>query len=115
MSPWKHGAGTIYSSPSDQALGLSSSIFGSRLRLGQLDLSSPEARALRADPGHRVDLIEVDENTGAFGHGYFLTNPAVRSDLVALINGLKPGDPGRPLVQISKAFWRIGEPQVVAR
>ena len=58
---------TIYSSPGDQALGLSSSIFGSRLRLGQLDLSSPEARALRADPGHLVDLIEVDENTGAFG------------------------------------------------
>ena len=58
---------TIYSSPGDQALGLSSSIFGSRLRLGQLDLSGPEARALRADPGHLVDLIEVDENTGAFG------------------------------------------------
>ena len=99
---------TMYSSPADQALGLSSSIFGSRLRLGQLDLSGPEAKALRADPGHLVDLIEVDENTGAFGHGYFLSNPAVRSDLVALIRyGLKPGDPGRPLVEISKAFWRI--------
>jgi len=98
---------TIYSSPGDQALGLSSSIFGSRLRLGQLDLSSPEARALRADPGHLVDLIEVDENTGAFGHGYFLSNPAVRSDLLALISGLKPGDPGRPLVEIRRPFWRI--------
>src|SRR5208282_1874763 len=107
---------TIYSSPADQALGLSSSIFGSRLRLGQLDLSGQEARALRADPGHLVDLIEVDENTGAFGHGYFLSNPEVRSDLVALIRyGLKPGDPGRPLVEISKAFWRIPEAQVVAR
>ena len=102
---------TIYSSPSDQALGLSSSIFGSRLRLGQLDLSSPEARALRADPGHRVDLIEVDENTGAFGHGYFLSNPAVGSDLVALINGLKPGDPERPLVEIRAPFWRIAGTQ----
>jgi esterase/lipase superfamily enzyme len=99
---------TIYSSPADQALGLSSSIFGSRLRLGQLNLSGPEAKALRADPGHFADLIEVDENTGAFGHGYFLSNPAVRSDLVALIrDGVKPGDPGRPLVEISKAFWRI--------
>ena len=99
---------TIYSSPADQALGLSSSIFGSRLRLGQLNLSGPEAKALRADPGHFADLIEVDENTGAFGHGYFLSNPEVRSDLVALIrDGLKPGDPGRPLVEISKAFWRI--------
>jgi esterase/lipase superfamily enzyme len=78
---------TIYSSPGDRALGLSSSIFGSKLRLGQLDLSGPEARALRADPGHLVDLIEVDDNTGAWGHGYFLSNPAVRSDLVALTNG----------------------------
>jgi esterase/lipase superfamily enzyme len=107
---------TMYSNPADQALGLSSSIFGSRLRLGQLDLSGWQAKALRADPGHLVDLIEVEENTGAFGHGYFLSNPAVGSDLVALIRyGLKPGDPGRPLVQISKAFWRIPEAQVVAR
>jgi esterase/lipase superfamily enzyme len=105
---------TIYSSPGDQALGLSSSIFGSRLRLGQLNLSGPEAKALRADPGHFADLIEVDENTGAFGHGYFLSNPAVRSDLVALIRyGLKPGDPGRPLVEISKAFWRIPAGNIV--
>ncbi len=106
---------TMYSSPADQALGLSSSIFGSRLRLGQLDLSGPQARALPADPGHRVDLIEVDENTGAFGHGYFLSNPAVRSDLVALINGLKPGAPGRPLVEIRGPFWRIAAAQAEPR
>ena len=100
---------TIYSSPGDQALGLASSIFGSRLRLGQLDLNGPEANALRADPGHRVDLIEVDDNTGAFGHGYFLSNPAVRSDLAALIrSGSRPGDPGRPLTHIGGGwFWRI--------
>ena len=106
---------TMYSNPADQALGLSSSIFGSTLRLGQLDLSEWQAKALRPDPGHLVDLIEVDQNTGAFGHGYFLSNPAVGSDLVALIrDGLKPGDPGRPLIQISKAFWRI-PPKSVAR
>jgi len=107
---------TMYSNPADQALGLSSSIFGSTLRLGQLDLSGWQAKALRPDPGHIVDLIEVDENTGAFGHGYFLSNQAVRSDLVALIRDrLKPGDPGRPLVQIGKAFWRIPGAQVLAR
>ena len=108
---------TIYSSPGDQALGLSSSIFGSRLRLGQLDLGRPEAKALRADPGHIADLIEVDENTGAFGHGYFLSNPIVRSDLVALIrDGLKPGDPGRPLVEVkSPSFWRIAGTQTQPR
>jgi esterase/lipase superfamily enzyme len=108
---------TIYSSPGDQALGAASSIFGSRLRLGQLDLSGPEAKAMRADPGHLVDLIEVDENTGAFGHGYFLSNPAVRSDLVALIRyGLKPGDSGRPLVEIkAPSFWRIAGTQTESR
>ena len=102
---------TIYSSPGDQALGISSSIFGSRLRLGQLDLSGPEARALRADPGHLVDLIEVDENTGAFGHGYFLSNPAVRSDLVAVIIWIEAGHPGRPLVEIRRPYWQIAGAQ----
>lgn len=102
---------TIYTSPGDQALGAASSIFGSRLRLGQLDLSGPEAKSLRADPGHLADLIEVDENTGAFGHAYFLSNPMVRSDLVALIDGIKAGDPRRPLVQIGGAFWRIAGAQ----
>ena len=107
---------TIYSSPADQALSLSSSIFGSRLRLGQLNLSGPEAKALRADPGHFADLIEVDDNTGEFGHGYFLSNPAVRSDLVALIrDGLMPGDPGRQLIEIGKAFWRIPTAQAAGR
>ena len=103
----------MYSNPADQALGLSSSIFGSRLRLGQLDLSGWQAKAVRADPGHLIDLIEVDENTGAFGHGYFLTNPAVRSDLVALIRDrLKPGDAGRPLVEVrAPSFWRIAGAQ----
>ncbi|RBP05798.1 esterase/lipase superfamily enzyme [Roseiarcus fermentans] len=109
---------TIYSSPSDQALDMASKIFGSRLRLGQLDLTGPEAKALRADPGHFADLIEVDRDTGAFGHGYFLSNPAVRSDLVAMIRDrLNPGDPGRPLIEIGKAFWRIpqGETQTARR
>jgi esterase/lipase superfamily enzyme len=106
---------TIYSSPSDQALDVASQIFGSRERLGQLNLSGPEAKALRADPGHFVDLIEVDENTGAFGHGYFLSNPEVRRDLAAMIrDGLKPGDPRRPLVQIGKAFWRIPQAEAAS-
>jgi hypothetical protein len=72
---------------------------------------------MRADPGHLVDLIQVDENTGAFGHGYFLTNPAVRSDLVALIRyGLKPGDSGQPLVEVrAPAFWRIAGAQAELR
>jgi hypothetical protein len=40
--------------------------------------------AARADPGHLVDLIEVDENTGL--RAWILpVEPAVRSDLAALM------------------------------
>ena len=63
-----------------------------------------------ADPGRAglADFIEVDASTDTFGHGYFLSNPAVSSDLVAMIPyGLKPGDPGRPLVEIKRPYWRI--------
>ena len=101
---------TVYSSPDDKALGLSSFLFSSDLRLGQQDLDRPNTNALGGDPGHSglFDFIEVNGTTDTFGHGYFLSNPAVSSDLVAMIRyGLKPGDPGRPLVEIKRSFWRV--------
>jgi len=101
---------TIYSSPDDGALGLASILFGSDIRLGQQNLDQGGAKALGADPGRSglADFIQVDGRTDAFGHGYFLSNPAVSSDLVALIRyGLKPGDPGRPLVEIGRPYWRV--------
>ena len=42
---------TIYSSPSDQALDVASKIFGSRLRLGQLNLSGPRRKRSGPIPG----------------------------------------------------------------
>ena len=108
---------TIYSSPEDKALGLSTRLFGSVMRLGQQDLERPDTDALGADPSRAglADFIEVDASTDTFGHGYFLSNPAVSSDLVALIRyGLKPGDPGRPLIEIRRPFWRIADAQASA-
>lgn len=105
---------TIYSSPDDKALGLSSFLFSSNMRLGQQDLNRPDAKALGEGSGSAglVDFIEVNGTTDMFGHGYFLSNPAVSSDLVAMIRyGLKPGDPGRPLVQINGPFWRLASAQ----
>ena len=102
---------TIYSSPDDKALGLSSFLFSSNMRLGQQDLDRSNAKAFGEGAGSAglVDFIEVDGRTDTFGHGYFLSNPAVSSDLVAMIRyGLKPGDPGRPLVEIKGPFWRLG-------
>jgi len=99
---------TVYSSPDDKALGLSSFLFSSRMRLGQQDLDQPDVKAFGAGGAGLVDFIEVNGTTDMFGHGYFLSNPAVSSDLVAMIRyGLKPGDPGRPLVEIKRPFWRL--------
>ncbi len=102
---------TIYSSPDDKALGMSSFLFSSSMRLGQQDLDRPDAKAFGEVFGNAgiADFIEVGGTTDMFGHGYFLSNPAVSSDLVAMIRyGLKPGDPGRPLVEIKRPFWRLG-------
>jgi esterase/lipase superfamily enzyme len=100
---------TIYSSPDDKALGLSSFLFSSNMRLGQQDLDRSDARAFGEGKAGLVDFIEVNGTTDMFGHGYFLSNPAVSSDLVAMIRyGLKPGDPGRPLTEIRGPFWRLG-------
>ncbi len=101
---------TIYSSPDDSALGLASALFGSEMRLGQQDLYRADTKTFGQDPGRSglADFIQVDGKTDASGHGYFLSNPAVSSDLVALIRyGLKPGDPGRPLVEINRPYWRV--------
>jgi esterase/lipase superfamily enzyme len=102
---------TIYSSPDDKALGVSSFLFSSNMRLGQQDLDRTNAQAFGEGAGSAglVDFIEVNGTSDMFGHGYFLSNPAVSSDLVAMIRyGLKPGDPGRPLVEIKGPFWRLG-------
>jgi esterase/lipase superfamily enzyme len=105
---------TIYSSPDDKALGLSSFLFSSNMRLGQQDLDQSSAKAFGEGAGSAglVDFIEVNGTTDMFGHGYFLSNPAVSSDLVAMIRyGLKPGDPGRPLIEIKGPFWRLASAQ----
>jgi hypothetical protein len=55
-----------------------------------------------------IDFIEVKATPGFLGHSYFTSDPAVSSDLVALVRyGLKPGEPGRPLEEIQRPFWRI--------
>jgi hypothetical protein len=55
-----------------------------------------------------IDIVQVSGTTDYFGHSYFTSNPSVSSDLVATIRyGLKPNEPGRPLIEISKPLWRV--------
>ena len=100
---------TIYVSPDDKALATSGWLFGSLARLGRIDTSvlTREQIELSARLGF-LDVIQIRGTTDLFGHGYFVSNPRVSADLIALIRyGLKPNEPGRPLEEIERPFWRI--------
>jgi len=100
---------TVYVSPDDKALSLSQWLFGSLARLGRIDetkVSEEEVERLRRLAF--VDVIQVSSTTDPFGHSYFRSNPEVSADLIAMIRyGLKPNEPGRPLVEVSRPLWRM--------
>jgi esterase/lipase superfamily enzyme len=101
---------TCYVSTGDKALTLSQFLFGSLIRLGRVDLALlTKEEAARAERlAYLCDFIEVKATPGFLGHSYYTSDPKVSSDLVALVRyGLKPGEPGRPLDEIKRPFWRI--------
>jgi esterase/lipase superfamily enzyme len=100
---------TIYVSPADRALATSGWLFGSIARLGRLNEATLTPREIeQARTFGLFDVIEVEGRTDLFGHSYFTSNPKVSSDLIALLRyGLGPNDPGRPLEEVEKPFWRI--------
>ena|GEM_PF-985885 len=101
---------TCYVSPTDKALALSQFLFGSLTRVGRLDVAmlTKEGAERLSCTAYLVTFIEVERTPGFIGHSYFVSDPAVSSDLIALIRyGLKPGEPGRPLEEIRPPFWRI--------
>jgi esterase/lipase superfamily enzyme len=100
---------TVYVSPEDKALATSGWLFGSLARIGRLNkaMLTPEQFAHLRTFGI-IDLIQVQGKTGLIGHSYFVTDPEVSADLIALLRyGLAPNDPGRPLEEVEKPFWRI--------
>jgi len=102
---------TVYVSPDDKALATSSWIFGSLARLGRIDASmlTPEQIKLVNELGF-FDVIQIRGTTDFFGHGYFRSNPKASADLIAMIRyGLQPNEPGRPLEEVKRPFWRIPE------
>jgi hypothetical protein len=55
-----------------------------------------------------VDIIQVRGTTDFFGHSYFISNPQVSADIIALLRyGLRPNERGRPLEQVAGSFWRV--------
>ena len=54
------------------------------------------------------DVIQVNAVGCFICHSYFVSNPRVSADLIAMLRyGLKPNEPGRPLIEIKRPFWRI--------
>ena len=100
---------TLYVSPDDKALATASWLFGSIARLGRIDATMFSADQIEAIASLRaVDIIEVRGTTDFFGHSYFVSNPQVSADIIAMLRyGLRPNEPGRPLEQIAGPFWRV--------
>ena len=101
---------TVYMSEGDKALGMSEWLMGSLRRLGRIDqalLTEEQLAKLRPTASYAT-FVQVTESLDFIGHSYFVSNPAVSSDLIALIRfGAGPGDPSRPLEEIAKPFWKI--------
>jgi esterase/lipase superfamily enzyme len=101
---------TVYMSEGDKALGLAEYLMGSLRRLGRVNraLLTEEQLAKSREVAGFAAFIQVTDTLDFIGHSYFVSDPAVSSDLVSLIRyGLEPGDPGRPLEEVSKPFWKI--------
>ena len=102
---------TVYASSKDKALGLSDWLFQSRVRLGQVQPKylNEGDRALLAAVD-KVDIISARVRTGALGHSYYHSNPAVSSDLLLLLRyGYKAGSPERPLKKEFPNYWILDD------
>jgi esterase/lipase superfamily enzyme len=100
---------TVYVSPDDKALATSGWLFGSLARLGRIEASmlTPDQIKLVAELGF-FDVVQIRGTTDFFGHGYFRSNPKASADLIAMIRyGLGPNEPGRPLEEVKRPFWRV--------
>lgn len=99
----------MYVSPDDKALATSGWLYGSLARLGRVEAShvNPEDMA-NARRMALFDVIQVNAVNCFICHSYFVSNPRVSADLIAMLRyGLKPNDPGRPLIEVAKPFYRV--------
>lgn len=103
---------TLYVSPDDRALATAGWLSGSIARLGRIDTTMFTSEQIE-EIGMlgAVNIIQVRGTTDFFGHSYFVSNPRVSSDIIAMLRyGLRPNDPGRPLEHVAGSFWRVSAP-----
>ena len=101
---------TIYTSPTDRALRVSTVLFRSRKRVGALSAEDirPAARDYFSKWGNIDVIVYEGKATDRFGHSYFVSNPEVSADLIQLIRyDRAPGETGRPLLPVGAATWKF--------
>jgi len=105
---------TIYSNSNDDAIGAAKILFSSLLRIGAVEqdmLTDRQRETIKQMTN--LDIVSYQGGIGgSFGHSYFLSNPAVSSDIIAVLRyGLAPGrENGRPLEHLGGwNFWRIDD------
>ncbi len=100
---------TTYVSPSDKALAASGWLFRSINRLGRIQASAIPPEVIEQSRALALfDVIEVTEAECFVCHSYFVSNPRVSSDLIAMLRYRRsPNAPGRPLIEVAKPFWRV--------
>jgi esterase/lipase superfamily enzyme len=102
---------TLYVSPDDKAVATAGWLYGSVARLGRIDATTFTPEQIDAlGMLHVVDIVQVRGTTDFFGHSYFVSNPQVSSDIIAMLRyDLRPNEPGRPLEHVAGPFWRVPE------
>jgi len=82
---------------------------GSIARLGRIDAAMLTPEQITAISMLRaVDIVQVRGSTDFFGHRYFVSNPHVSADIIAMLRyGLQPNEPDRPLEHIEGSFWKV--------
>ena len=102
---------TIYLSSEDNALNLSSWINSSIKRLGSVQFSDllPFQKESLKKLSQKLQFISTPPAKDFIGHDYFISNPAVSSDIIKLLRfNISPGKE-RPLKSYQNVFWEIQE------
>lgn len=107
---------TIYTSEKDGALRVSQLLMkGTRFgRINSDDLSDADVEIF--SNMKNVNFISVEDPAGFVGHSYFRKDPAVLSDIIALIRtGGAPDSIARGLQLMPRNFWRLPKNHMVIR
>jgi esterase/lipase superfamily enzyme len=103
---------TLYINPRDFALAISNSLFSGKDRLGNLGdskITGKHSATMNNFPN--FSAIRLKSKRSRKSHDYFVSNPAVLSDLILLLKeNRRPGKAeGRPLKKLANGIWQIGD------